>query len=66
MYSYKKTLLFHVSTEIFVLQLRYIEKWNGKMPYVIGSGAFPFINIPIENIQEEKTEEARVKTIGWS
>lgn len=29
-----------------ILQLRAIEKWDGKLPSIIGGGATPFINVP--------------------
>lgn len=29
-----------------IIQMRSIEKWNGNLPQVTGSGAVPFVNIP--------------------
>lgn len=31
-----------------LLQLRALEKWDGKLPTVTGSGSVPFINIPVK------------------
>ncbi len=30
-----------------ILTMRALEKWDGKMPLVVGAGSLPFINIPV-------------------
>lgn len=40
-----------------VLQLRALEKWDGKMPMVMGGGALPFIHI--DKLNEERVAAAK-------
>lgn len=40
--------LVQTSTTAAILQQRAIEKWDGKFPQVMGSGALPFINLKMQ------------------
>jgi len=35
------------------LQWQAISKWNGQMPYAIGSGGFPFFQLPLPKVQNQ-------------
>ncbi|HET7147775.1 MAG TPA: prohibitin family protein [Candidatus Nitrosopolaris sp.] len=37
------------------LQWLSINRWNGQMPYALGSGAFPFFQLPAANPQQNQT-----------
>jgi regulator of protease activity HflC (stomatin/prohibitin superfamily) len=38
------------------LQWLSINRWNGQMPYALGSGAFPFFQLPVANPQQNQTK----------
>ena len=38
------------------LQWLSINRWNGQMPYALGSGAFPFFQLPIAKPQQNQTK----------
>ena len=35
------------------LQWQSINKWNGQMPYALGSGGFPFFQLPLQPQQQQ-------------
>ena len=36
------------------LQWQAINRWNGQMPYALGSGAFPFFQLPLQQQQQQQ------------
>ncbi|MGA9151426.1 MAG: hypothetical protein WBZ36_12685 [Candidatus Nitrosopolaris sp.] len=43
------------------LQWQSINKWNGQMPYALGTGAFPFFQLPLQQqVQKNQTREKRL------
>ncbi|MDQ6668613.1 MAG: prohibitin family protein [Thermoproteota archaeon] len=38
------------------LQWLSINRWNGQMPYALGSGAFPFFQLPVAKLQQNQTK----------
>ena len=36
------------------LQWQSINRWNGQMPYALGSGAFPFFQLPLQQQQQQQ------------
>jgi len=41
------------------LQWQSINRWNGQMPYALGSGAFPFFQLPSTNqLQQQQQQQA--------
>src|SRR5437899_3436963 len=34
-----------------------INRWNGQMPYALGSGAFPFFQLPVAKPQQNQTQQ---------
>jgi regulator of protease activity HflC (stomatin/prohibitin superfamily) len=38
------------------LKWQSINKWNGQMPYALGSNAFPFFELPLPPAQEQKNQ----------
>ena len=40
------------------LQWQAINRWNGQMPYALGSGAFPFFQLPSTNQQQQQQQQA--------
>jgi len=41
------------------LQWQAINRWNGQMPYALGSGAFPFFQLPSTNqLQQQQQQQA--------
>jgi prohibitin 2 len=38
------------------LQWLSINRWNGQMPYALGSGAFPFFQLPVAAPQQNQTK----------
>jgi len=41
------------------LQWQAISKWNGQMPYAIGSGGFPFFQLPLPKVQNQTQAQAQ-------
>jgi prohibitin 2 len=40
------------------LQWQAINRWNGQMPYALGSGAFPFFQLPSTNQLQQQQQQA--------
>ena len=40
------------------LQWQSINRWNGQMPYALGSGAFPFFQLPSTNQLQQQQQQA--------
>src|ERR671927_88745 len=39
------------------LQWQSINKWNGQMPYALGSGGFPFFQLPLQPQQQQQQQQ---------
>src|ERR671927_314826 len=39
------------------LQWQSINKWNGQMPYSLGSGGFPFFQLPLQQQQQQQQQQ---------
>jgi prohibitin 2 len=39
------------------LQWQSINKWNGQMPYALGSGGFPFFQLPLQPQQQSLPQQ---------
>jgi prohibitin 2 len=40
------------------LQWQSINKWNGQMPYALGSGGFPFFQLPLQPQQQQQPQSS--------
>ncbi|MFL6323996.1 MAG: hypothetical protein ACJ72C_04435, partial [Nitrososphaeraceae archaeon] len=38
------------------LQWQSINRWNGQMPYALGSGGFPFFQLPLQPQQQQPSQ----------
>jgi prohibitin 2 len=44
------------------LQWQSINKWNGQMPYALGSGGFPFFQLPLQQQQQQSSSPQQNQT----
>src|ERR671935_674157 len=42
------------------LQWQSINKWNGQMPYALGSGGFPFFQLPLQPQQQQQQQQQQL------
>lgn len=56
----KANLILKASTTPIVLQYRALERWNGKLPVMNGSGALPMLTFDISKVGALSADEERV------